>query len=264
MAIPGNPSARLTQHLKLITGRRLLRFSILKETPTAPLRRPWNPLCPAGALMPRIDDYKQARELGVKQLLEKSPDLVARLSGADMRRDKEGEMSLSLNFQNQKVAVTWPDFRIQNEKSQEELPIQQQILLLHYFHGAWTSNGAAPEGEWISFQEVPDGRFYLDAFNKRAKIPLVQAFGGKPELMVKLAVEVYGAEPFDQGDFSVVIKALPLVPVALILWKGDEEFPAEGTLLFDKTVSKILSAEDIAWLAGMVVYPLIGMAKQEI
>jgi hypothetical protein len=81
--------------------------------------------------------------------------------------------------------------------------------------------------------------------------------------MVKLSAEVYGAKLFNQGDFSVVIKALPLVPVALILWKGDEEFPPEGTLLFDKTVSKILSAEDIAWLAGMVVYPLIGMARQK-
>jgi hypothetical protein len=36
MAIPGNPSARLTRHLKLITGRRLLRFLILEETPMAP------------------------------------------------------------------------------------------------------------------------------------------------------------------------------------------------------------------------------------
>jgi hypothetical protein len=38
VAIPGKPSARLTRHLKLITGQRSLRFSILKETPTAPLK----------------------------------------------------------------------------------------------------------------------------------------------------------------------------------------------------------------------------------
>ena len=42
VVIPGEPSARLTHHLKLIIGRRLLRFSILKETPTAP--NPY-PLC---------------------------------------------------------------------------------------------------------------------------------------------------------------------------------------------------------------------------
>jgi hypothetical protein len=36
MAIPGKPSARLTLDLKLITGQRPLRFSILEETPTPP------------------------------------------------------------------------------------------------------------------------------------------------------------------------------------------------------------------------------------
>jgi hypothetical protein len=37
MAIPGKPSARLTRHVKLIVGQRFLRFSILKETPMAPV-----------------------------------------------------------------------------------------------------------------------------------------------------------------------------------------------------------------------------------
>jgi hypothetical protein len=36
MVIPGKPSARLSHHLKLITGHRLLRFSILKEASHAP------------------------------------------------------------------------------------------------------------------------------------------------------------------------------------------------------------------------------------
>jgi hypothetical protein len=36
MAVPGKPSARLSHDLKLITGQRFLRFSILKETST-----PW-------------------------------------------------------------------------------------------------------------------------------------------------------------------------------------------------------------------------------
>jgi hypothetical protein len=45
MAIPGKPSARLTHHLKLVTGQRFLRFSILKEIPAA-LQAFLVPLCP--------------------------------------------------------------------------------------------------------------------------------------------------------------------------------------------------------------------------
>jgi hypothetical protein len=36
VAILGKPSARLNHGLKLITGQRFLRFSILKETPHGP------------------------------------------------------------------------------------------------------------------------------------------------------------------------------------------------------------------------------------
>jgi len=214
--------------------------------------------------MPRIDDYKQARDLARKQLLHANPDLVARFSGATITGGKESGMILSLLFLNRRIAVTWGDFRMSFEGSNEEVPIQQQILLLHYLQGAWASGGAVSSEEWISFQEVPDGRFYVDAFQRRAKVPLIQAFGSKPEHLPRVAAEIYNAMPFDRGDFSVVVQVLPLVPVALVLWKGDEEFPPEGNILFDRTISKLLSAEDIAWLAGMVVYPLVGKVKNPV
>jgi len=211
--------------------------------------------------MPRIDDYRQAFELGKKQLLQQNPDIVAGFSGAVANKGKESEMILSLSFLNRRIDVTWGDFRMRFKATDEEVPIQQQILLLHYLHGAWASGGVAPSEEWISFHEVPDGRFYIDAFQRRAKVPLLQAFGSKPERLLKVAAEIYGAVPFDQGDFSVLVRALPLVPVALVLWKGDEEFPSDGNILFDRTIRRLLSAEDIAWLAGMVVYPLVGKAN---
>jgi hypothetical protein len=92
---------------------------------------------------------------------------------------------------------------------------------------------------------------------------MVTTFGGKPDLLLKVATELYGAVPFDQGDVSVVVRALPHVPIALILWEGDEEFPPEGNVLFDRSIIGLLSAEDVAWLSGMVVYPMIGRAKQK-
>jgi hypothetical protein len=47
------------------------------------------------------------------------------------------------------------------------------------------------------------------------------------------------------------------------LWKGDEEFPPEGNILFDRSIIGVLSAEDVAWLSGMVVYPMIGRAMKK-
>jgi hypothetical protein len=214
--------------------------------------------------MPRIDDYRLAHDLARRSLLKGDPDLVARLSRAAISGRKEPEVIISLSFLNRRTAVRWGDFQMSFEETGEEVPIQQQILLLHYLRGAWASGGAGSSGEWISFQEVPDGRFYIDAFQRRAKVPLIQAFGSKPENLSRVASERYNAIPFDRGDFSVVVQVLPLVPVALVLWQGDEEFPPDGNILFDQTICKLLSAEDIAWLAGMVVYPLVAKAKNPV
>ena len=213
--------------------------------------------------MARIDDFKQARALSKKELSENDPEIIANLSGGTVKRDNHGVIAISLKFLNKFINISWPDIEFSYEDSDEGVSIQQQVLLLHYLNGACVSNGAAITGEWTSFQDVPDGRFYMDAFIKRAKEPLLRTFGNNPKRMVELTTDVFGASLLDYGDFSVIVKALPLVPVALVLWEGDEEFQPEGNILFDKNISMILSAEDMAWLAGMVVYPLMGMAESD-
>ena len=209
--------------------------------------------------MPRIDDYNNAVALAKEELRKKNPGRIATLSGGTMAEEGGANPSLILPFLNRQVVMKWPDLGCFFKDSGEEVSVQQQVLIFHYLNGA---NGLSPTGQWIAYQEVPDGRFYLDAFLRRAKNPMVEVFGTIPEKLMDLAIQVYGAIPFDQGDLSVTVQAFPLVPVALILWRGDDEFPPEGTILFDRTIPSMLSAEDIAWLAGMIIYPLIGMAKR--
>ena len=207
--------------------------------------------------MARIDDYKKAVEIGKEELRRKDPKRTANLTGAGFGMDTEGREVITLNFLNKNIDITWPSLEFCFKEAGNEVPVQQEILLLHYLNG---STGMRVKEEWIAYQEVPDGRFYLDAFLRRAKNPMVQAFGKQPGLLMNLAEETYGARPLDQADFSVVVQAFPMVPVALLLWEGDDEFEPEGNILFDRSISYTLSAEDIAWLAGMIIYPLIGMA----
>jgi len=208
--------------------------------------------------MARIDDYKKAVELGKQDLSGQNPQQVTDQSGAVLETDTKGNPFLTLDFLGKRVGITWPDCVFSFVGSDDEVSLQEQVLILHYLN---SPAGSRVVGEWIAYQEVPDGKFYLDAFYKRAKNPMVQAFGEKPELLLNLAAEAYGARPSDQGDVSVVVQAFPKVPVALIIWRGDDEFPPEGNILFDRSISGLLSAEDMAWLAGMIIYPLMGMAR---
>jgi hypothetical protein len=178
-----------------------------------------------------------------------------------MHEDEKGGTAFTVHFIGRETGITWPDLEFSYKNATDDVPIQHQILILHYLQGSFDSKGAGPTGEWTSFQDIPDGRFYMDAFIKRAKEPLIKTFGHKPDRMMELASGTYEATSSAYGDYSIVVKAFPLVPIMLVLWAGDEEFPPEGNILFDKNVSGILSAEDIAWLAGMVVYPLVGKDK---
>lgn len=208
--------------------------------------------------MARIDDYNKAVELAREALRERSPHRVAALSGAGISGSGQ-ELILGFDFLNRKVMCRWSDLKLSWADREKEIPVQQQVLLLHYLAGA---KGECVSGRWIGYQEVPDGRFYLDAFVRRAKMPLVQGLGKEPRLLAELAGRLYGAAPLEEGDCGVRVQALPRVPVALILWAGDEEFEPEGNILFDESITEILPAEDIAWLAGMVVYPLVGMVRE--
>jgi len=210
--------------------------------------------------MARVDDYIHAADMARKDLITRDPDVLAGFAGADIQRE-QGHVQFSLGFLGERIRISWPELVPIKEEDRMEVPIQQQVLLLHYLQGAWRSSGTPLTGEWIAFQDVPDGRFYLDAFQRRAKFPLLKAFGEQPELMAELAREAYGAESIDFGDTAVSVSVLPRIRIALVLWAGDEEFPPEGNLLFDRSILSVFSAEDIAWVSGMVVYPLMGMAS---
>jgi len=62
-------------------------------------------------------------------------------------------------------------------------------------------------------------------------------------------------------DVGFEFKVFPKVPLQLILWEGDDEFPPEASILFDETIGEILSPEDVAWLSGMLVYRLIALSR---
>jgi hypothetical protein len=212
--------------------------------------------------MARIDDFIQAKAISARELSVIEPDLIAECSGGKISRNSNGKPSLLLNFLNKETIISWPEMEFSYKNSDNEISIQQQVLVLHYLIGVYKNIGVTVSGEWVSFQDIPDGRFYMDAFIKRAKEPLLRVFGNIPGLMPKLAQQLYDASPIEFGDHSVTLLAFPKVPVSLILYEGDDEFLPEANILFDRSISIILSAEDTAWLAGMVVYPLIGMAAE--
>jgi hypothetical protein len=68
----------------------------------------------------------------------------------------------------------------------------------------------------------------------------------------------FGAEVVRAGDAAVRLYPLPRVPVTVILWREDEEYPARATLFFDSTVDFQLSLSDMDWSVAMMAVLVMG------
>lgn len=131
------------------------------------------------------------------------------------------------------------------------------VLLLHYAAAA-LKGIPAPGGEWISFRELPGGEFYYPAFRKRALEPLLAECGEDPRASLSgLCRRLPGiVREFPEGDACILVEAFPGVPVKIIFWRADEEFPADAVMLFDRGTEKVFCSEDIAVMGGMLAVNL--------
>jgi hypothetical protein len=204
--------------------------------------------------MPRIDDYIAARSMARTQLAAVAYETLLNRSGFEALESR----ALRVPFLNRSFRLSYPAFEFSDlAAAGQEVPIQEQILVLHYLQA---ESPAPPSGDWVAYREIPGAGFYFGAFVKRAVDPLKKAFGQDLAAFSAAAARLSGvAVTF--GDAGFEFRVLPRVPVRLILHAGDDEFPPEAAILFDRSIAGILSPEDIAWLAGMVVYRLISLSR---
>jgi len=132
------------------------------------------------------------------------------------------------------------------------VPIAERLLILHYLV---TASGAPSRGEWISFKDLPDGLLYDSTFYKRTVKLLLKKFGDSPAKLTAAAAKI-GGIPVQMGDAAVTFQAFPKVAVSWVLWQGDDEFPAEGSILLDRGIPDYLPTEDIVVLCQTIALKL--------
>lgn len=151
--------------------------------------------------------------------------------------------------------VKHPEGEINFPESNGEVSLTNRILILHYLT---TANGQAPENKWISFKELPDGAIYNDPFTRRTIKPMLNIFSANPENLVKVT-EKMGGKRAEFGDVSVTVPVFPQVAITYVIWEGDEEFPASGTVLFDGSAKSYLPTEDYALLSSTIIWSMKAM-----
>ena len=111
-------------------------------------------------------------------------------------------------------------------------------------------------GRLVKPENIPGG----DIFSKGSHIlPLdkvAEKYGRDRKGFLARGTEL-GGEPAAHGDAAVRLYPLPRVPMVMLLWLEDEEFPARVDLLFDSTCSLQLPT-DIIWSVAVMTVLLMG------
>ncbi|MBF8265635.1 MAG: hypothetical protein HW384_1499, partial [Dehalococcoidia bacterium] len=178
-------------------------------------------------------------DLAWQELQNLSPYVVGAKSGADF---KEGRFHLP--FFNRTILIPMPRGKVTDDKS-NPLPPWLELLILHYLV---TADGTPEADQWITYRQLPGAALFESRFNNMAIRSLLQAFGNDLEGFHK-AGEAMGGIPMSRtGDASFRFLALPQLPMAVILYLGDEEVSPSVNVLFDANAPHYLPTEDLSYL----------------
>jgi len=172
---------------------------------------------------------------------------VARRAGLIVREAEDSGAVLDLPLLGRTYAIAWPELTIAFPDG-TACPEEFAILVLDYLA---RSDGSTPTGEWIGFQELPDGAFYRHAFQGYSGDQLARDLSGDIDRF-RRAAGTLGGEPLPMGDAGYAFRVLPHVPLGVVWWEGDEDFPANATVLFDRVAGVYLPTDGLAILGRML------------
>jgi hypothetical protein len=185
-----------------------------------------------------------------KERLQKSdPSILSMQTGTNL---DEGSQLLSFMSLGDKYIVSFPAWNVHKEPNIKAIP-KFALLTLHYL----LSKPVPPTGSWISFKELPGGALYQTPFQNRTTGRLFRTLGSTGLKLLSQAYQNLGGEPMSGGDMAFKFSLFPYVPLGLVIWEGDDEFPPSGNILFDSNALYFLTTEDYAVLGEYLVEQLI-------
>ena len=121
---------------------------------------------------------------------------------------------------------------------------------LNIFTMLWYSREDAHlTGEWLPFESLRSAGPYGPAFRNGNLKPFAATFSGH-EASLREALLAFGGRRLPTGDVGYEIDVFPCIPMRVLFWEGDEEFPAQANLLFDRSAPDFIHVESVVTIAS--------------
>ena len=105
-------------------------------------------------------------------------------------------------------------------------------------------------GKLVKPAEVKGGQIFVTGTHVLPLDSIAEMYNSSPDRFLNRG-HLLGGEVLEHGDASICVYPFPLLPVTIILWRGDEEFPPRVDLFFDESCDHYLPT-DVLWSTAMV------------
>ncbi len=182
-----------------------------------------------------------------ERLSEESPKEVCGRTGARydevLRRYELPVLQGTLVVDLARRCLAWlgPEGEVLSEPAEQTVEVAAAAYLLGL-------QGPPRAEDWVSPSDLPAGAFFFRGPHAAPTAPLEATFGDSLDSF-RAAAEVLGGTPLPFADAAYRFVVFPYLHVAVLLWRGDEEFPARARFLVNRLVGEQLPLD--AWLAVM-------------
>ena len=129
-----------------------------------------------------------------------------------------------------------------------------ELVLLHCLHLA---DGFPVLGQPLSFGSMRDGEVRGGGFDRRSEGKLGR-LAALPEAEIDRRCARLGGQRIEgNADYLAVFELLPCCPLTLKLWAAEDDLPASGRLLADRSIDHCLTVEDAVTLGETIVEGLL-------
>ena len=125
---------------------------------------------------------------------------------------------------------------------EEDLSPSFHLMVFVYLIEAKEIN---PSHTWVSEKDLKGGTTFFRGPHSLDVAALERLYGRDGDAFLRAGRRLGGSEIL-YGDKGFALEVFPKVPVAYVLWKGDEEFPPRIGVLFDSTIQDHFSL-DVIW-----------------
>lgn len=171
-------------------------------------------------------------------------------------KETSGEKILSLSIFNNQAEIRYPELIARDIHEGKVLNNTYQALVCYYLVTSAASSSHRVKNNWVSFADLPDGRFYNQAFQGYTGNMLVAPIKFDTKRFSNIALQLNGSN-LDIGDVAYQFMVLPKVPVAVVYWGGDEEFPSNCKILFEGTVCNYLPIDACAIIGSILTQTIL-------